>query len=95
MESGADLNVTILQAPRRGSAAHNSPLFLEAVRPAAALLIQGQKYFGRYPRDCGDFLQERGIAVYRTGEEGCLTVKTDGREFSVIPFRIEREGERL
>ncbi len=92
-ESGADLNADILQAPRRGSAAHNSPVFLEAVSPAAALLVQGQKYFGRYPRDCGDFLGERGAAVYRTGEEGCLTVDTDGRTFAVIPFRLEEEEE--
>ncbi|MDP8235932.1 MAG: ComEC/Rec2 family competence protein [Candidatus Erginobacter occultus] len=91
--AGADLGSTILQAPRRGSSAHNSPLFLEAVSPAAALLVQGQKYFGRYPRDCGDFLSERGTAVYRTGEEGCLTVETDGAEFRVRAFRPEREEE--
>jgi len=86
------LAADILQVPRRGSAAHNSPAFLEAVRPAAALLVQGQKYFGRYPRDCGDFLEERGAAVYRTGEEGCLTVETDGRDFRVIPFLMATEG---
>lgn len=89
--SGADLKATILKAPRRGSSAHNSPLFLEAVAPAAALLVQGQKYFGRHPRDCGKFLLERGAAVHRSGEEGCLTVETDGKEFRVLSFRLERE----
>ncbi len=87
--SGADLRAEVLKVPRRGSSAHNSPLFLEAVGPATALLVQGQKYFGRHPRDCGDFLAGRGATVHRSGEEGCLTVETDGKEFRVIPFRPE------
>ncbi len=90
--SGAALRADILKAPRRGSSGHNSPLFLEAVRPAAALLVQGQKYFGRYPRDCGEFLRQRGAAVYRSGEEGCLVVDTDGRKFRVFSFRQEEEA---
>ena len=91
--SGAGLRSTVLQAPRRGSSAHNSPFFLEAVNPEAALLIQGQKYFGRFPRDCGDFLEERGAAVYRSGEEGCIFVETDGKTFSVSSTRMVREED--
>lgn len=93
VESGADLRAKILKVPRRGSSGHNSPLFLEAVSPSAALVIQGQKYFGRYPRDCGDFLRQRGAGVYRSGDEGCLIVESDGKEFSVIPIRSAREEE--
>jgi competence protein ComEC len=91
VEVGTDLRATVLKAPRRGSSAHNSPLFLEAVSPAAALLVQGQKYFGRHPRDCGDFLRERGAEVYKSGDDGCLIAETDGREFRVVAARLEQE----
>ncbi|MFH1038345.1 MAG: ComEC/Rec2 family competence protein [PVC group bacterium] len=84
VESTVDLRSTVMKAPRRGSSAHVSPAFLRAVDPDYALLIQGQKYFGRYPRDCGDFLREEGAEVHRSGEEGCLVVETDGTDCKIL-----------
>ena len=80
----SDLRATILKAPWRGSSAHISPYFLRAVHPDYALLIQGQKYFGRYPRNCGEFLKQEGVEVHTSGEEGCLIVETDGASCRVL-----------
>jgi len=83
-ENPIDLKATVLKAPWRGSSAHISPFFLKAIKPEYGLLIQGRKYFGRYPRDCGDFLKQEGAEVHKTGEEGCLIVETDGRSCRVL-----------
>lgn len=79
-----DLRATVLKVPSRGSRARNCPEFLRAVDPEYALLIQGQKYFGRYPRDCAPELEKIGAEAHCTGEEGCLTVETDGKKCRVI-----------
>ena len=83
-EKPVGLKATVLKAPWRGSSAHISPFFLKAVNPEYGLLIQGRKYFGRYSRDCGEFLKEQGAEVHKTGEEGCLIVETDGRSCRIL-----------
>lgn len=80
----SDLRATVLKVPSKGSLFRIRSAFLQAVDPAYALLIQGQKYFGRYPRDCGAELRERGAEVHRTSEEGCIIVETDGEECRVL-----------
>ncbi|MEA1928440.1 MAG: ComEC/Rec2 family competence protein [Candidatus Auribacterota bacterium] len=83
-EEMVNLKATIFKAPWRGSSAHISPFFLKAIHPEYGLLIQGRKYFGRYPRDCGEFLKEQGAKIHKTGEEGCITVETDGSSCRVL-----------
>ncbi|HDL64306.1 MAG TPA: hypothetical protein ENH12_02830, partial [Proteobacteria bacterium] len=83
-EKPVNLKATVLKAPWRGASTHISPFFLKAVNPEYGLLIQGRKYFGRYPRDCGDFLEEQGSEVHKTGEEGCIIVETDGETCRVL-----------
>jgi len=83
-EKPLNLKATVLKAPWRGSSAHISPFFLKAVNPEYGLLIQGRKYFGRYPRDCGEFLEEQGTEVHKSGEEGCLIIETDGKTCRVL-----------
>lgn len=76
----------ILKLPSRGSRAHVSIPFLKKVKPAIGLIVQGKKYFGRYPLDVGKTLTEMGAEVHRTGEEGCLIVDSDGRTIRVSGF---------
>jgi len=83
-EKPLNLKATVLKAPWRGSSAHISPFFLKAVEPEYGFLIQGRKYFGRYPRDCGEFLEEQGTEVHKSGEEGCLIIEKDGKTCRVL-----------
>ncbi|MDP8215190.1 MAG: ComEC/Rec2 family competence protein [Candidatus Euphemobacter frigidus] len=92
-ETLVDLRATVLKTPWRGSSAHISPFFLKAVNPEYGLLIQGQKYFGRHPRNCGTFLKRQGAEVHRTGREGGLIVETDGRSCRVISSLNRLPGE--
>ena len=94
VESLVDLRSTVLKTPRRGSSIHVSPAFLRAVQPEYAILVQGQKYFGRYPRACGDYLAQLGAEVHRSGEEGCLIVETDGQTCNVISTINTVEDEK-
>jgi competence protein ComEC len=93
-EKPVDLKATVLKAPWRGSSAHISPFFLKAVKPEYGLLIQGRKYFGRYPRGCGEFLKKQGAEVHKSGEEGCLIVETDGRSCRVLSGLDTKSIER-
>ncbi len=81
--SDTDLRTTVLKVPSRGSRTLNCPEFLGAVSPRYALLVQGQKYFGRYPKNCAAGLEKTGAEIHRSGEEGCLIVETDGKECRV------------
>ena len=45
-----------------------------------AVLARGKKYFGRYPADCSDCLAGLGAEVHRTGEEGCVIIRSDGEK---------------
>ncbi len=58
---------------------HNLSDFFLAVRPRYALLIQGPKYFGRYPADCSALLKRLGAEVHKTSTEGALILETDGK----------------
>jgi competence protein ComEC len=75
-----DLKAAVLAAPARGSRSRTDEMFLKAVSPRLAVLSQGKKYFGRYPADCGDYLARLGADVHRTGEEGCVIVRSDGEK---------------
>lgn len=86
-----DLQSTILKVPGRGSRVHNLPAFLQAVNPRYALLIQGQKYFGRYPADCARELRQLGAEVYKSSEAGCIIVETDGEKCTARSFRPEEK----
>lgn len=74
------LRADVLLAPARGSRSRTHEPFLRAVSPRLAVLAQGKKYFGRYPADCGDYLAGLGAEVHRTGEEGCVIVRSDGEK---------------
>ncbi len=74
------LGAEVLLAPARGSRSRTHEPFLRAVSPRLAVLARGKKYFGRYPADCGEFLAGMGAEVHRTGEEGCVIVRSDGEK---------------
>ena len=85
-----DLRSAILKVPRGGSRRHNLGAFLRAVKPETALLIQGKKYFGRYPADCGEELVKLDAAVYKSSESGCIIIESDGKDYRVRSFRNEK-----
>lgn len=93
LELGGRLPSTILKAPMKGSRAHFRPEFAAAVRPEAAVLVQGREYFGRHPAHCGPELSELGAEVYLTSRDGALILESDGKNWR-IRKGVEEEAAR-
>jgi len=85
---GGDLRAQVLQVGHHGSAAGTSPEWLAAVRPQVAVISCGRSNgFGHPSRETVDRLRARGIRVYRTDQQGAVTVTTDGETVRIRSVR--------
>jgi competence protein ComEC len=81
-----DLRCAILKVGHHGSAYGTTPEFLDVVRPKVAIISVGRhNVFGHPAPATLETLQRFGARIYRTDENGALTVDTDGRSETVIP----------
>jgi len=75
----------VLKIAHHGSSDATFEAFLDAVSPAIAVISLGKNNDYGHPHDSlMDRLQERGITVYRTDEEGTVTLLLDGTRVTVI-----------
>ena len=78
----------VLKVAHHGSRTSSTDDFLDAARPAFALISAGlDNSYGHPNRDVLDRLADRHTAVFRTDRQGLITVLTDGRRLTVQPFR--------
>jgi competence protein ComEC len=76
----------VLKLPHHGSATSSSAAFLDALRPAVALVSCGRdNRFGHPAREVMARLAERHIPVIRTDAGGEIDLETDGRTLTVRP----------
>jgi competence protein ComEC len=74
-----DLRADVLKVGHHGSAYSSSPDFIEAVRPKYAIISVGRhNMFGHPAPSTVEILQRFGATVYRTEENGAVSVTTDG-----------------
>jgi competence protein ComEC len=79
--------IRVLKAPHHGSATSSSMRFLTALRPQIAIVSCGRgNRFGHPSPAVLARYRHLGAAVYRTDQQGAITVDTDGRTVSVTPF---------
>jgi hypothetical protein len=73
----------VLKVPHHGSASSSSPGFLAAARPALAVLSARPAAAGRAALE-GVLRRyhEAGINVFRTDQDGAVTIDTDGRSLT-------------
>ncbi|HEU5298023.1 MAG TPA: DNA internalization-related competence protein ComEC/Rec2 [bacterium] len=85
---GDDLRSTILKVAHHGGSTGTTEAFVDAVRPAVAVISVGAvNPFGHpHPRTL-DVLEEWGAAVYRTDRDGAVLIHTDGRRVAVRTVR--------
>ena len=77
----------VLKAAHHGSASSSSAAFLDASRPSVALISCGrQNRFGHPAPPVLARYRERGVEVFRTDEDGEITLRTDGRAVEVATF---------
>jgi competence protein ComEC len=76
-----------LKAAHHGSASSSSAAFLDALRPSVALISCGrQNRFGHPAPPVLARYRERGVEVFRSDEDGEITLRTDGRAIEVATF---------
>ena len=82
--AGSDLRANVLKVGHHGSAYGSSPAFIDAVHPQFAIVSVGRdNLFGHPAPQTLATLKDAGAIVYRTDENGAVTVTTDGRTINV------------
>ncbi len=77
-----NLASTVLKVPHHGSATSLNPRFLEAVRPQLAVIQVGaDNKFGQPDPTTLARLEEQGVKVLRTDQNGTVEVVSDGERY--------------
>jgi competence protein ComEC len=86
--------IRVLKVPHHGSATSSSMRFLTALRPQLAIVScgRGNRFNHPSPAVLARY-REVGAAVYRTDQQGAITIDTDGRTVNVTPFVSLRQHE--
>lgn len=74
----------VVKVPHHGSAGSSSPAFVAAAKPRVAVVSAGRGNLYGHPRP--EVLQryrDAGAAIFRTDEDGAVTVETDGQVVEV------------
>jgi competence protein ComEC len=79
LASGADVRADVLKVGHHGSAYSSTPEFIRAVSPRYAVISVGRNnLFGHPAPSTLETLAHAGARVYRTDEDGAVTIDTDG-----------------
>ncbi len=79
LAEGVDLHADVLKVGHHGSAYGSSPEFIAAVDPRYAIISVGRhNLFGHPAPTTIQTLEQSGATVYRTDNNGAVTVTTDG-----------------
>ena len=82
LSSKEDLASTILKSPHHGSDTSLNPKFLEAVHPQLAVIQCGaDNKFGHPDPTTLAMLEEHGVTVLRTDQNGTVEVVSDGERY--------------
>jgi competence protein ComEC len=77
----------ILKVPHHGSLTSSSAEFLAAARPNVAVVSAGRSnHFGHPAPEVLERYRAIGAAVFRTDQDGAVTVDTDGKKVEVSTF---------
>lgn len=89
IESGYDLNATVLRIGHHGSNSSSSDAFLEHVTPEYAVISVGaDNTYGHPNQEVLSLLNSMGVKVYRTDQNGTVICTSDGTD---VFFAAEKE----
>jgi competence protein ComEC len=87
LASGADVRANVLKAGPHGSACSSSPEFIRAVAPRCAVISVGcDNLFGHPAQVTLKTLRESGAQIYRTDQDGAITIESNGRTLALRAF---------
>jgi competence protein ComEC len=94
-ERGGPLRALVLKVGHHGSRFSSTTAFLDAVRPAIAVISAGARNpFGHPAPEALARLRSTGARLYRTDRDGAVTLESDGRTLWVTSWARHRT-ERL
>lgn len=96
LESGISLDADVYQVGHHGSSSSSTEAFLDAVTPEYAVISCGAGNFYGHPHaETLNHLRERGVQVFRTDEQGTITVTSDGSSlvWSCSPSETWQSGD--
>lgn len=83
---GPNLRADVLKVAHHGSRWSSTAPFLNAVRPRIAVISCGRRnVFGHPHRETLARLAQQHVRVFRTDQNGAVTMETDGRTIRVTP----------
>ncbi len=83
--------IRVLKVPHHGSATSSSEDFLKAVAPSVAVFSVGRNNrYGHPHPDILDRYRRHGVSIFRTDQDGAVTVETDGRRVEITTFTGRR-----
>jgi len=84
LASGADLRSAILKVGHHGSRSSTSEPFLAAVDPQIGMIsASADNRYGHPHQEVLDQLEQAGVQIYRTDQNGTITITTDGSTIDV------------
>jgi competence protein ComEC len=87
LKAGLPLASEIIKVAHHGSNSSSTSAFLNAVRPAVAVISVGDNSYGLPRSEALLRLAEVGAYIYRTDYAGTIIVATDGNTYHIAPSR--------
>ncbi|MCL2826627.1 MAG: MBL fold metallo-hydrolase [Eggerthellaceae bacterium] len=89
VDSGADIESTVLKVPHHGSNSSSSYAFLRAVNPSISVISVGaDNDYGHPTEKVLSRYRDLGCALYRTDLQGDVTATSDGQTVTVQTARV-------
>jgi competence protein ComEC len=85
---GGTLKADVIKVPHHGSRTSSTPSFVGAVGPQYAVISVGTRSrFGHPHKEVVDRWLASGVKVMTTGQQGMISVSTDGKDFRINSFK--------
>lgn len=97
VNSGAELQSTVLKVGHHGSHSSTSSSFLKKVNPTYAVICCGAgNSYGHPHSETLNKLREKGVQVFRTDEQGSIVATSDGINltWNTVPSQSWQAGEQ-
>lgn len=95
VNSGMNLDAEILALGHHGSDTSSAPAFIDAVSPEVAIYSAGAgNSYGHPQTSVVSLIQEKGIALYGTDQNGTIIVRTDGESYHIETVRDESKMQK-
>ncbi len=90
------LKADVLKVGHHGSSSSTTPEYLAEVSPEYAVIMVGKgNDYGHPHKETIELLKDKGIAVYRTDEQGTIVAESDGKsiKFNTKPVSSSYDTE--